>query len=105
MMKGILNNDIIIQYGDWRICKDLLTGVNKLPSIIDKNRQDKPDNIIMTILRHYPNEKRSKIIELELGSGSLRDLGCDIHLIYYTQLEKKRLCETANSAGFIFGIE
>lgn len=102
---GILNNDIIIQYGDWRICKDLLTGVNKLPSMIDKKRMDKPDNINMTILRHYPNEKRSKIIELELGSGSLRDLGCDIHLIYYTQLEKKRLCETANSAGFIFGIE
>ena len=102
---GILNNDVIIQYGDWRICEDLLTGVNKLPSLIDKNIKDNLHNKTMTILRHYPNEKRSKIIELKLGSGSLRDMGCDIHLIYYTQLEKRRLFETANSAGFVFGKE
>ena len=94
---GLKNGDIILSYGDWTISEDLRSNLDYfyLETIL-KAKENKQ----LTILRHYPEEKRSEILRLNnLPAGRTSDLGIYPHRIYYTQAEKKRLLTACEAAG------
>ena len=96
---GIRNNDIILSYGDWRICKDVHSGIEGLYDEIDRIKKLSKT---MTILRHHPETQSSEVVILELKKGTPQELGFLPRIIYYTQQEKKRLITTAEAAAFEF---
>lgn len=96
---GIRNNDIILSLGNWRISKSVTSKNTSFSFLAEENKTNFRE---MVVLRHYPEEKRSVIIPIQLKKGSLRELGFQAHLIYYTQQEKKRLIDTAETFNFEF---
>lgn len=96
---GIRNNDIILSYGDWRICKDVHSAIEGLYDEIDRTKELSKT---MTVLRHHPETQSSEVVILELKNGTPQELGFLPRIIYYTQQEKKRLITTAEAAAFEF---
>lgn len=97
---GVKNGDIILKYGDWTVNQDLITDMDYyyLETIL-KTRKEK----MMTVLRHFPKENKSEIVEISLGKGNPSDFGFYVHKICYTQKEKQRLHDIAKFNSFAFG--
>ena len=95
---GLRNGDIIISYGDWTTTEDLRSNIAYfyLETIL-KAKEKKQ----ITVMRHFPEQKKSKIFHYVLPEGRTSDLGFYPHKIYYTQKEKQRLLQTcaANSVS------
>jgi hypothetical protein len=95
---GLRNGDIIISYGDWTTTEDLRSNIYYLYlETILKAKEKKQ----ITVMRHFPEQKKSKIFHYVLPEGRTSDLGFYPHMIYYTQKEKQRLLQTcaANSVS------
>lgn len=88
---GLRNGDIIISYGDWTTTEEQIFNISYfyLETIL-KAKEKKQ----ITVLRHFPKQKKSKIFHFELPEGRTSDLGFYPHMIYYTQKEKQRLLQT-----------
>lgn len=93
----IHNNDIVMGYGDWAVCEDVWSGTE---GFVQELQTQSNRHKTMTIMRHFPDQKQSKIITVNLGNGKPEDFGFTTHLIFYTQREKLRLINTAGAAGF-----
>ena len=96
---GIHNNDIILSYGDWRVCEDVFSGIEGFDEETARQESDKKT---MTVLRHHPETSISEVVVLELKEGTPQELGFRPRIIYYTQQEKKRLITTAKAFAFEF---
>ncbi len=91
---GLRNGDIIISYGDWTTTEDLRSNINYLYlETILKAKEKKQ----ITVMRHFPKQKESKIYHFELPEGRTSDLGFYPHMIYYTKKEEQRLLQTCTA--------
>lgn len=98
---GILDNDVILGFGDWKCHRDLRTHNDGfyVEAVLQAAKEKK-----MTVLRHHPEENRSEIVELALPEGTLSQIGFYPHLLYYTDKEKERLVATA-TGNFAFSTD
>lgn len=96
---GLRNGDIIISYGDWTIDKSLISN-HKYLYLEEILKADEPKKMI--VLRHYPSEHRSQLINLSLPSGKPSELGFYPHTIYYTQKEAERLHKSVKEYGLSY---
>ena len=96
---GVRNGDIIISYGDWGIDESLNYN-HKYLYLEEILKANEPKSMI--VLRHYPSERRSQIINLSLPTGKPSELGFYPHTIYYTQKEVERLRKSVMEYGFAY---
>lgn len=98
---GILDNDVILSFGDWKCHRDLRTHNDGffVEAVLQAAKEKK-----MTVLRHHPEENRSEIVELALPEGTLSQIGFYPHLLYYTDKERERLVATA-TGNFSFSTD
>lgn len=96
---GLRNGDIIISYGDWMIDKSLISN-HKYLYLEEIIKANEPKDIV--VLRHYPSEHRSQLINLSLPAGKPSELGFYPHTIYYTQKEVERLHKSVTEYGLAY---
>ena len=96
---GLRNGDIIISYGDWMIDKSLISN-HKYLYLEEIIKANEPKDIV--VLRHYPSEHRSQLINLSLPAGKPSELGFYPHTIYYTKKEVERLHKSVEDYGLAY---
>jgi hypothetical protein len=80
----IQDGDILIQYGKWEFSFD-----NYNLGLLDNEIQRLKDNEkTITVVRHFPETKESKLFSFQLPKGMM---GIAMTDIYYTEKEKERL--------------
>lgn len=86
---GLKDNDVIVKYGNWVSDLNLQKTASQnafYVEMIDKALSDK--NILL--LRHFPDEGRSEVVNISLPQGNIEELGFFPQLTYYTSKETER---------------
>lgn len=91
---GLRDGDIIIRYGDWfyHSRNDVYYRFDDLYAQMVFSAPN--DSIDIWVLRHFPKEKDSKIIKLNVKGGTSSEIGFVVHEIIYTNLEIQRFLRT-----------
>ena len=86
---GLKDNDVIVKYGNW--VSDLHLQRTASQNALYVEMIDKAlSNKTMLLLRHYPGEGRSEIVNINLPQGNIEELGFFPQLTYYTTKESER---------------
>lgn len=88
---GLMDGDMLVRFGDWTYNHKTYYRGELYVSMIFASRKDSID---VWVLRHYPDDKRSKILKLKIKSGKNSDLGFITNRIYLTRNEIQRYLNT-----------
>lgn len=96
---GLKDGDVILQYGYWHYTT---TDPDSIVALYEGDFYtaliaESPNAKTIRVLRHHVDEKRSEIVTIKLNPGRTDELGFNVHLIYYTANEYRRMQRELNS--------
>lgn len=87
---GLKDGDILIRYGEWLYSHNQNSYYGFKDLYAQMVFSAIKDSIEIWILRHFTEEKESKIIKLHVKGGTISEIGFAVHEIYYTNKETQR---------------